>query len=493
MKRVWICILAALLLSSTACNGDTVPETEPVLQDPVGVKETEPAETGRASIKDTLPDDLWFDWEQINCIHRPESQYYDAEGENGGDIVLDAVYNRNVSVEERLGIKLNYIVTDTSDIIAAAQQIYNSVMADSDEYDIIMQRGHQCSLQSMQGLYIDLSHNEYINLSQPWWWEKAILESSVKTDKIYFLTGDISLSTFLYSTSCYFNKDMMADYAYSPDDLYDTVRNGKWTYDVFEQYCTGIYNDLDGDGTASAEDIYAFQWLGWNANYFVFSAGISFTERDANGYPVLNINTDKNTRYLEKLNHLLHEEDYAYSLPSQDYNEMIELFSRNKSLFMMGRLNAATTFFDSNLRNMESPYGIIPYPKFDEADPYMSGIGVASGAQIAVPVTCKSIAPTTAAIEAMCAENYRTVFPALYETALKQKYADTPDDAQMIDIIHDSISTDFSHLASLPLGSLIFELANVGSNNLASRYASGKASYEKALQDLITTYEQMNS
>jgi len=426
--------------------------------------------------------------ETINFIVVKECAQYDALGESGGDIVFDAVYNRNLKVEDRLNTKLNYTVYGNGiEHDAMAQEITNSVFADSDDYNVVMQRGPQAFKLSLQGIYQDLNNNTYIDVSKPWWWGECIADLSINTEKMYFLTGDISLSTFLFTTSCFFNKSMMADYSFSVEELYETVENGKWTYDVFEEYCSSVYRDIDGDGTASANDKYAFSWLGWNSSYFTRSAGLRYIDRDADGYPVLAIHTEKNISYLETLNRILHENNYAYALPSGDYQELAKYFTSGQNLFMMGRLIWVTGVYTNNLRDMEDPYGIIPYPKFTEDDPYMAGTGN-SGNHIAVPVTCRNFDAASAVIEAMCAENYRTVFPAMYETALKAKYSDASIDSQMIDLIHDSVYNDFATMSGLDI--ILDGLANSGKNDFASAYASSESSIQKSLNDMIEKYKQ---
>ena len=489
MKRVFICLLAALLLfSATACDGNEA-ETEPLLQDTAAVEETEPAETSRADTKDGLPEGLDFNGETVHFIIIPECAQYDALGESGGDVVFDAVYNRNLSVEERLNVKLDYIIFGTGiEHDAMAQEISNSVIAGSDEYNVVMQRGPQAFKLSLQGLYRDLNDNAYIDLTKPWWWSECIADLSINTEKIYFLTGDISLSTFLFSTSCFFNKNMMKDYSFSVDELYDTVQNGKWTYDIFEEYCSAVYEDVDGDGTASDADKYAFSWLGWNTSYFTRSAGLRYIDRDKDGYPVLALNTEKNIAYLEALNRILHENNYAYALPSGDYQELAKYFTSGKNLFMMSRLIWVTGVYNNNLRDMEDPYGIIPYPKFTEEESYMAGTGN-SGNHIAIPVTCGNFDTACAVIEAMCAENYRTVFPAMYETALKAKYSDTNIDSQMIDLIHDSVYNDFATMAGLDI--LLDGLGSNGKNDFASTYASNETKILDSLTKMIESYKSI--
>lgn len=486
MKRTLLCLLAALLVLSAAGCGGNETETEPIQQEIAAVPENnEPAETTRAEIKDGLPDNMDLNGETVHFIVVYECAKYDALGENGGDVVFDAVYNRNLKVEERLNTKLDYYVYGTAyEHDAMAKVISSSIMAGTDEYNVVMQRGPQAFSMSLQGMYMDLNNNAYIDTTKPWWWSDTIADISINTDKMYFLTGDISLSTFLFSTSCYFNKNMMADYSFDVDTLYKTVQDGKWTYDVWEEYCSVVYEDVDGDGKASEADKYAFS--GVNPTYFSRSAGLTFIERDAEGYPVLALNNEKNIAYLETLNRILHDTRYTFSSIASDGGTIAKYFTSGKNLFFMGRLVWVTGIYAENLRDMEDPYGIIPYPKFAEEDQYMAGIGT-SGNHIAVPVTCVNFDAASMVIEAMCAENYRTVFPAMYETALKTRYSDTNIDSQMIDLIHDSVYNDFATMSGLDI--LIDGLVIADKADFASAYASSESRIQKSLTTMVESYK----
>ena len=118
MKKILSAVMAAALLASviTACGeaADT-PAAQGTSADGgagdtnlTAAEETEPS---RENTPDNLPDDLDFGGATVNIIYMgsEDSTHYDALGEASGDIVYDAVYNRNISVEERLNVKLNWI------------------------------------------------------------------------------------------------------------------------------------------------------------------------------------------------------------------------------------------------------------------------------------------------------------------------------------------------------------------------------------------------
>ena len=61
----------------------------------------------------------------------------------------------------------------------------------------------------------------------------------------------------------YFNKELAN--RYNIGDIYQTVRDGKWTLDRFAEYCKGITQDLNGDTVLNGDDMFgltcnAFVW-----------------------------------------------------------------------------------------------------------------------------------------------------------------------------------------------------------------------------------------
>ena len=143
-KRLLAAALALLmifpLLASCSDTGST--ETKANTSDTSSAdtvqNETE-TETTRADIPDNLPKDLKFDGDTVNVYHfgSTPTLSYDTAGELGGDVVLDAVYNRNITVEDRLGVKINYIA-GSDDLNGLPSAVMTSLISGSTDYDVIM-------------------------------------------------------------------------------------------------------------------------------------------------------------------------------------------------------------------------------------------------------------------------------------------------------------------------------------------------------------------
>ena len=91
---------------------------------PAEVETTESAAaetvTDDGKVKDGLPGELNFDGSEVKLcaqlwmtiVKNPEAEFYVAE--TSGDVIDDAVYNRNRAVEERLNVKLNWNCIETT-------------------------------------------------------------------------------------------------------------------------------------------------------------------------------------------------------------------------------------------------------------------------------------------------------------------------------------------------------------------------------------------
>jgi len=117
---------------------------------------------------------------------------------------------------------------------------------------------------------------------------------------------------------------------------------------------------------------------------------------------------------------------------------------------------------------------------------YMSGTG-ASGNFISIPVTTQNFETSCAVLEAMSAENYRSVFPTYYEIALKIKYASGNRDAQMVDIVYDNIYVDFTNIASIP--TVIDMLLLNNKTNFASEYGSQESSINALIESMTEIFK----
>ena len=83
-------------------------------------------------------------------------------------------------------------------------------------------------------------------------------------------------------------------------------------------------------------------------------------------------------------------------------------------------------------------YGILPYPKFDEAQKSYRTMSSNGLVTFSVPVTSEGDEAVGAVIEAMGYAGNKYTTPAYFETALKIKYAHDDETAQMLDLMKNS-------------------------------------------------------
>ena len=494
MKKILALLLCALMLvptfascSDNGAEGETTPsagETPTEIGEPAETKLT------RENTPDNLPDNLNFNDATINIYHfgSDNTVKYDCVGELVGDGVLDAVYYRNMAVEDRLGVKLNWIAGPAgwNDFPA---DVATALAAGVSDYDMIVEESSRLFQQSLQGYYYDLmTLSDYIDLEQPWWYGNMMAEGSIDNSKRYFLNGDLFLTCMFGASAMYFNKQMFTNNFGDVQELYDKVLDGTWTYDAFAEYCIAVYSDANGDSVADPTDIYGFRYSQWGIpNYLSMSTGLTFSKRDEDGYPVLDIYTEDGIKWGETLYRLLYSDNISTEGDPQ------QTFIAQSSLFYPGQFSTA-----HELRDTEFEYGIVPYPKLKEELNYMSAAGTVNGNGGAIPVAApaEKIQATCAVMEALCAESYRTVVPEWYESALKMKYSDGLIDAQMVDIIYENINSSFIMMADKALGlGSIFTYAVFGAGNdgaFASYYEANKKSYDKALKDCIQDYKDLD-
>ena len=479
-------LLVIVFLMSLAACGETAAETEPVetAADTVAVEETEP------ELKDNLPD-LDYAGADMRVLHfgSESATLKDALGDDaGGDIVSDAVYNRNLMVEDRLNIKFTW-TPGSSDWGGYPNEVANMILGGDCPYEMVFMESSQCFRLSLEGYFQDLMDLPYVELEQPWWYTDFMNGGSIGTDHRYYLTGAFSITTMEGASAVVVNKALFNDNFGDYNDLYDLVKENAWTYDRFAEYCAGVYNDINGNGEKDEDDIVGFANQGQRTiNYLSMSTGLPYMQRDENGIPQLDLYNDYAIQWVDTLYNLLYTENYAYQPKDPNAYDGTPHFAEGKALFMPGLLSGYTS---TKLRDMEDPKGVVPHPVLEEGMKYVSAAGTVNGESVVIPSTTPAELREMcgATMEALSFEAYRLVVPAWYEVALKSKYADAERDAEMIDVIYDTIDTSFIMMADKLLGSGSFFYTVVGAGKIdGGGYTSY---YEKNIKALQTKWDNM--
>ncbi|MCL2517967.1 MAG: extracellular solute-binding protein [Oscillospiraceae bacterium] len=476
MKRFIYLFLAVLILGSCGTpdvvNNDTDPNN-PSIENAAPAIDTE--------IKDSLPDGLDFQGETINLyIREPDfdEEFY-TESENG-DIVNDAIYRRNAAVEERLNVKLNVIPgPGWQNYDMAMNNMRRSVASDEQAYDIISGWSARVPILAAEGLFLNLYGLKYLNFSEPWW-NKSITDELTIAGKLNFASGDINTSLLGTCLIIFENFKIREDL--NLPNIYDTVFDNKWTFDYMNNLVKDIYQDLNGDGIRDIEDFYGAGWH--QGNYlvaFLSSSNVHMTKKDADNIPYLDIEHEKIAALVNKVYDFIYNNEGVFDTGQ----EIMEMFVNNRCYISAGYLYFPNVYY----RNMESDYGIIPYPKYDEhQEKYMTGIQ--NGLHLmCVPKNCAKTDAVGAFMEAMASESYKSVTPVYFETAMKIKYARDEIVPKMLDIIRDGVDLNFAKIYSYSLGDVwdgpMRQVVGSKSNNYASWFETNRLKIETALDNLI--------
>ncbi len=410
-------------------------------------------------LKDDLPDELDYNKEIVSVLYWSDverTEFEVLEEETGVDMVKDAVYNRNMAAEERLGITFEWIGQkgNNTNRNAFANFANNSYSAGT-YFDLVATYSRTSAMLCVDGLLEDINDVEdsYINVDQPWW-PKCMVDTCSIDDALFFVSGDISTNILHFMYAIYYNMDLIASLQLT--DPVEYVDNMTWTLDVLIEMASNLYQDLDQSGDQSTGDFYGFCSSYFHLDAFYSGSELRLVEDDPEG--ILKISDDfygqKAIDLADKLGAWFNKGDSFVTRRGDDTNEDTPFIEGN-AVFIQNRVYMADNLYSGGsapLRNADFEYGILPTPLYDEnQENYITLLGN--------PITLWSImrnakdpSMSTAVLECLASEGFRKTSPALFENNMKYRYtpdsAGKGDSARMFDIVHDNINFDLGRIFS---------------------------------------------
>lgn len=458
-----LCIALALIVSCAQQSSSGEKET-------TAAAETEPetlsAEESRKAIPDNLPDKD-FEGYTFTVLARDRQDFVDdigAGSEETGDVIDDAIFSRNRTVEDRFNIKIasNHV----GDPITMLRQ---SVLAKDNAYDLMLSHVIECGSAAVEGNYLDwYSDLPYVNLEQPWYIGNAVDALSVQ-NHAYIMAGEYCLSILRFTYCMYYNKEITQDNGI--ENLYGIVMDGVWTIDRLNEVVRGVYQDIDGDGNMTDKDLYGFTSDYWSAAItYQYAFDNPVMTKNSEGIPELTFNSPKLPQIVDKIYSFFYENPGSFV---GDWGVSGPIWREGRVLFLNGLFSGAAGY-----RDLEFDFGIIPYPKWDEAQAKYYTMSDGAHDVMAVPITCDDTERTSIIVEALNAESYKQVIPAYYETALKVKFTRDEESVQVLDMVLDGRTFDFGYVYDGWQG-LAFMMQNLTSRK-SKDYASEYKKLEKA-------------
>ena len=415
----------------------------------------------------------WIDWIPRDLV---------AEEENG-EPINDAVFKRNQIVSEKFNVNFEEVSTTN-----AKTDMQKSVKSGDDVYDCFVGYFQDTISLAQGGNFLDFNTIPNIDLTQPWWDQNAVKSLSVGF-KTYFVTGDIGVMDNDAASAIIFNKKLLKDH--NLDSPYDAVKDGKWTLDMLMAMCKDVGRDLNGDGVLDFTDQYGFIDQRDAAVSLFLGSGENLARKDENDHPIFTANSERSYNVVEKVFDLMYQNSsinlHKFEGKYDIYAEQTKLFTEDRALFSWIRMRVVET-----LRGMESDFGILPIPKYDENQAgYHNMVSKYTGNCFAVPVTAADPARTGAILESLACESVYTLTPAFYGINLQGKYARDEESREMLDIIFSTTVYDIGELYNFgDFGWQLISMTMKDDRNYTSVVEKHLGKIDKDIQKFITAYEK---
>lgn len=433
-KRILTALLMASLLlgscSETAeTEADPAADSAPVSAAEETVEETEP-ET-EIDAKDYVPE-IKFDKEMNFLLPDVNWQTRSIIAEElNGERLNDAQYNMKVAMEERFNTTLAEHFTGD---IWSANYISNLVTAADDSFDICYALDLYATNYIVNDIALPYTDIAHIDLSRVYW-DQSLLKCMTVNNTPYFAFGAYELSYYDFTHVLAFSKDLINNH--SLENPYELVNSGKWTLDKMYEMAQVTTFEVDGDGELTVNDSWGYfsepkQVL---PNFWI-SAGELTIAKDDQDLPYLNITgNDRFFTLFDKMYNIMWDGGIWCSNQAgiDFWPTTAEMFGANRVLFI-----DEIFFRMKELQDIETDFGIIPYPKYDDSQTeYYSR--VEAGCKIAiVPVTNQHPEYAGALLEAMSSYGYTNVIPEFYEIALKRRTSRDEESSAMLDLIFET-------------------------------------------------------
>lgn len=485
IKKITALFLASLLAAGTLSCGSDKPLDSDNTTVPTSAEET----TNEYDYPDENFDGYEFTFynadQQFGCNIRLDIE------EQTGEPLDDAIYKRNRRIEDRFNCKITEYQADGSTSWATSQsnmcrEIAQMVMAGDNDYDAAYLPVFFQPSVVTEGYLTDLKTIPELKLGEAWW-DNVFNDEIEINGSLYTAASPLNFMTLDLAWVILFNQDMMDER--SLEYPYQLVRDGKWTLDALNSYLTGVAM-LNGDETfdwkSDGNAVYGIANHRSSTDAFLFSAENRLMSRDGDNFK-FTAGTERMYSTIDKLTKILDSESgNVYTNNGADFKTKegyLYAFSVDRALFLSCELKSSL-----ELRSMESTYGLLPLPKYDEEqENYITYVNPIA-CLLTIPVTNNETHRTGVLIDAMTYESYKDVLPIYYNVSVEHKGLRNDESIEMLDIVRNNRSTQFSNLYGITssltnsLQSEVLDAAGTAASTIAAAESTVKTNLENVLK-----------
>lgn len=437
---------------------------------------------------------------RILCVegerHKYGVQQFTYLEELEGNTINGAVQNRNNYLEEKYGI--------TFDVTTAkfpGDEIKNLIAGNTDAYDLICESVDRLVVGIPENYYWSL--NDYVNISHPWWDQRAINALSLG-EKYYLLAGDALITDDDNTYLTLYNKDMYNKNATLTEkgDIYQIVRDGEFTIDLYYEMCRAV-SSPDTNGQWGFNATYGNLSHAYGATVMVNGCNIATATKDASNTLNITLDDEASINAFNKVYELMSDSTntqraeliagQSSTNPSQyGFAELEEMFVNQRGLFYNTTSSSVSILKSANV---EFEFGVLPIPKLNkEQDYYCNTVNVYQSSALAIPssVPAERIPQIAFALQAMGFYN-ADVIRAYYQTTLQLQAVQSDDDAEMLDIVYNNRFYDIGAIYNWGgklLGFYGSIIGNANSNTIVSAWQGIESQVQTAMEQAVEAYNK---
>ena len=476
-----ILLLCMLVTAFVACSGGKTPsETETT---------TKQQETKEPDYLDTLPaKDL--DGRIFRFLISSQHETFYMQDQESANRVDSACFARNRNIEDRYNVDIVYTPMDGNASGSAEFQstILNSRQLDAkDAFDLVIGQNYYCLPLFSQGVYHNLRESSVIDFDAKWA-HPMINNNGTVNGKLYGASGSIVISQLTHALAMYYNKNIFANYGFAEQyDLYQLVRDGKWTFEVFYEIVT-TFDDVNEEAENA---VYGFE------TFYHAAVGLhcGFKNdpivKNADGeYTVENYYNDLLEDVYSKIRSLYN--DHAGVATEDDLQRLTNGNSASRMDHLLFSMNYLHGLVEAPMyqKAENRPLGILPAPKYNEAQTeYYTRI--MRGDLYYIPQNV-DLETSALMVEALNYETYRLVYPEYWDKVIELRSADTSEDREMIQILAATVHSSFAEYFTFALSDIHQQVAIEALKNSSSMsvwWGQNEKIVNKKLTKLIEQFE----
>ena len=354
-----------------------------------------------------------------------------------------AVEKRNSLVEKALDV----VIKSEADYWSVYDRVNQSYMSGDVTYDAHLSSMIHTAPLTSTGMLRNIKDLPYINTENPWWDSSAAADSEV-LGALYYVWGDLNINDDNATWGIFVNRNLRSDLMM--ENRYNNVADGTWTIDLLTADCKKAALDLDNNGVMNENDRFGMtcQYQSISALFNAFG-GYS-VKTDNEGIPEFTADDEDMITLLMRAQKFMLSTDTVSA--AERYKKAGDnmyhwttnsaIFSDSRALYSMGPL--CSLFVADSLRTVDFNYGVLPLPKYDEAqENYYNTFQADNVTAYSVPIQNPYTDKIGAVLEAMAYYSTDTLKYAYTNYCLEQKGAQGDEEnIEMLNLIFSTRVND---------------------------------------------------